>query len=453
MATMASKLNPAAVQREASWPRVFPLFFGAFLGLSLLKFCNPPVMEKFVVLPANGYEWVIATWPTGIGYWLLAGVALAGLFTARFQIRAPRWLIALPLVWLVWQFIAATQTVEAELTRVTLKHFVACAVCFYVGFFCLNRGEAATPFLWPVAAAFALVMAVGLNQHFGGLQETREYFLTYIYPTMREVPPEYLKKLSSDRIFSTVFYPNALAGAILLLLPPLLAWVWQARERFTVGARAFLCGVLLAGALACLYWSGSKGGWLLALASGLVALLHQNLPKQLKLALVCSVLVIGGAGFFWKYAGFFQRGATSVVARLDYWEAAWKTAVARPWLGSGPGTFGVVYAEIKRPESEMARLTHNDYLQQASDSGFPGLAAYVLFIGGLVWAGYASWRDDRSPVRLGIWVGLLAWALQALGEFTLYVPSLAWTAFAFAGWLLGSSKSAGKRFDKPVQAV
>jgi O-antigen ligase len=450
MATMVSNPNPLDSRRATFWSKVFPLCFGVFLGLTLLKFCNPPVMERFVVPPASGYEWVISTWPTRIGYWLLAGVALVGLCAARFQVSAPRWLVSLPLVWLAWQCLSATQSVDAELTRATLKHFMACAACFYLGLFGLNREGTATFFLWPVAVTFALVIAVGLNQHFGGLQETREYFLAYIYPTMKDVPPEYLKKLSSDRIFSTVFYPNALAGAILLLVPPLLAWVWQARVRFTIGARCFLCGCFLAGALACLFWSGSKGGWLLALASGLVVLLNQKIPKRLKVILVCTVLVIGGAGFVWRYAGFFQRGATSVVARFDYWEAAWQTALTKPLLGSGPGTFGVVYAAVRKPESEMARLTHNDFLQQASDSGFPGFAAYSLLIGGVIWIGYVGWRGDRSALRLGIWVGLLAWAFQALGEFTLYIPSVAWVAFAFAGWLLGST---GKRLDKPVQAV
>ncbi|HEX5223339.1 MAG TPA: O-antigen ligase family protein [Verrucomicrobiae bacterium] len=445
---MASK--PNSIEPKAGGvSRCFPLLFGIFLGLALLKFCNPPVMEKFVESPTNGYEWVIGTWPTRIAYWLLALVTLAGLFSLRWEIVAPRWLVALPLVWLIWQFLSATQSVNAELTVLTLKHFTACVVCFYLGLLCLNREGVATLFLWPIAVAFALVIAVGFNQHFGGLQETRDYFFTYIYPTLQEVPPEYLKKISSNRIFSTVFYPNALAGAILLLLPPLLAWIWQAHERFTAGARAFLCGAFLVGALGCLYWSGSKGGWLLALGSGLVVLLNQNLSKRLKTVLVCSFLVIGITGFVWKYAGFFQRGATSVVARFDYWEAAWKTAVAKPILGSGPGTFGVVYAEIKRPESEMARLAHNDYLEQASDSGFPGFMVYSAFVTGWVCVGYAGWRKNRSPLHLGVWVGLLAWGLQAIGEFTLYIPSLAWVAFAFAGWLLGTT---GKPFDRATQA-
>ena len=446
MATNPTSVNP---QKRDVGAHIFALCFGGFLGLALLKFCNPPVMEKFVVSPTGGFDWAISSWPTSIGYWLLAGVTLMGLFAVRPKVHAPRWLMGLPLAWLLWQFIAATQTVDADLTRVTLKHFVACVVCFYLGLFCLNREGSVKFLLWPLAVAFALVIAVGFNQHFGGLKETREYFLTYIYPTMEYVPPEYLKKLSSDRIFSTVFYPNALAGAILLLLPPLLAWIWQARERFTIGARMLLCGAFLAGALACLYWSGSKGGWLLALVSGLVVLLNQDFSKRLKLILVCSVALAGGAGFIWKYAGFFQRGATSVVARFDYWEAAWKTAVAKPVLGSGPGTFGAVYAAIKRPESEMSRLTHIDYLEQASDSGFPGLAAYGAFIVGVIWTGYSEWRKSRSPLQLGAWVGLLAWALQAIGEFTLYVPAVAWPAFAFGGWLLGS---AGKRLDNQALA-
>ena len=75
--------------------------FGTFLGLALLKFCNPPVMEKFVVPPANGYEWVIGSWPTSIAYWLLAVVILVGLPVASFQIHAPRWLVFTPLAWLV----------------------------------------------------------------------------------------------------------------------------------------------------------------------------------------------------------------------------------------------------------------------------------------------------------------------------------------------------------------
>jgi hypothetical protein len=39
---------------------------------------------------------------------------------------------------------------------------------------------------------------------------------------------------------------------------------------------------------------------------------------------------------------------------------------------------------------------------------------------------------------------VLGWFLQGLGEFSLYVPALAWTAFTMLGWLLAVS---GNQFD------
>jgi O-antigen ligase len=138
------------------------------------------------------------------------------------------------------------------------------------------------------------------------------------------------------------------------------------------------------------------------------------------------------------------------VARFDYWRAAWQTALARPVFGSGPGTFGNAYQAIKKPESEMARLAHNDYLQQASDSGFPGLIAYVVFIGGMLWVGYRRLDWKGSSVVCGVWLGLLAWTAQSSFEFTLYVPSLAWTAFALMGWLLGCSRETIRQNQSPA---
>lgn len=427
----------------------------AFIGLALLKFSTPPVftvssmIAEWVAPPTSGIEWLLGQWPPVIGYWLVGGLGLLGLAFVRWQTHAPRLLVVLPIAWLMWQCVAATQSVDAALSGATFKHFAASVVCFYLGLFGLNRNQAVAWFLWPIMLAFVAMLVVGFSQHFGGLEQTRQYFFTYIYPTLKTVPADLLKRIASDRISSTSFYPNSLAGAILLLLPPMLAWIFQAREQFTIGARWLLGGLLATGALGCLYWSGSKGGWLLALLASLVALMQFKFSKRIKVILIGVVLALGLAGFAWKYAGFFQRGATSVVARFDYWRVAWDSAVANPVFGTGPGTFSVAYAKVKRPESEMARLTHNDYLQQASDSGFPGFIFYTAFIIGVLRVGYSALGNGPSRLRFGVWLGLFAWALQALVEFTLYVPSVAWPAFALAGWLLGTT---GKRFDKPITA-
>jgi O-antigen ligase len=309
------------------------------------------------------------------------------------------------------------------------------------------------------------MLVVGLEQHFGGLADTQRYFYQYIYPTLKHVPADYLKKMSSDRIFATQFYPNAFAGCLLLLLPGVVMAVLRAERLMTEGARAFLAGAIGLSALACLYWSRSKGGWLLMLLEGLVVLwwlpedggLVRRVGRRAKWIATSILLLAGIAGFVGKYAGFFKKGATSVAARTDYWRAGVQTAISKPVFGTGPGTFSIPYAQLKRPDAEMSRLLHNDFLEQASDSGLPGFIAYSVFVvGGLAWTGRRIWRmrkADNSPVPktqecnptasfyepFAVWVGLLIWNCQGLIEFGLYLPSIAWTAFALMGWLIGRS--------------
>lgn len=467
-------------------PRLFSVLFGAFLGLALLKFGNPPIMESFVTAPRDPYEFFLGSpWPILWAYGLLGALVLLGAAVANGKPSAPLWLIALPGAWLAWECLSSFWSVSPALTRPTLVHFLACVVCFYLGLFCLGQGRRLYWLLAGLLCAFAIVLAVGWEQHFGGLEQTRRYFFLYLYPKMKQVPPELLKKMSTTRIFSTLFYPNTLAGSILLLLPVLLEFLWQVRQRFTLAARVFLIACLGGGALGCLYWSGSKGGWLLFLVLGLVWLFRQPFPPNLKRAVVVILLVGGIAGFFVRYAAFFEKGATSVGARFDYWRAALHTTAANPLVGTGPGTFAIAYAKVKRPESEMSRLAHNDYLEQGSDSGVPGLILYSVFIAGtlaLSAPGFSagtiqrpargstaeatpparasaerqqaekppglaapakSWptaasspRSFHTSLRFAVWLGLLGWGLQGLVEFGLYIPALAWPAFALLGLLL-----------------
>jgi O-antigen ligase len=461
---MKPQTKSAIPLSEAALPRIFAGLFGALLGLSLLKFGNPPIFEQYVTTPNNIYEFVfVSPWPIRWGYSLLTLVAVLGLLVARWNAGAPRWLLALPLVWLGWQVLATVRSVDAQASNPTLMHLAACVVCFYLGLFSLSRVRCLSWFWLTLVVAFLLVLGLGWEQHFGGLERTRQYFRLYIYPEAEGVTPEYLKKLASDRIFSTLFYSNTLAGALLLLLPTTLGVMAHARDRFTRSARFFLVAVTGLGGLSCLYWSGSKGGWLLMLLLGLIALLRLNFAKRLKMALVTALLLVGLSGFFWKYSGFFQKGAPSVGARLDYWQAAVRTAITHPLFGTGPGTFAIPYRKIKRPESEPSKLAHNDYLEQASDSGLPGFLAYLAFIvGALAWSAPHTHRTCQGPTHsqpaskptappslttpplptmdweaFFIWLGLLGWALQGLMEFGLYIPALAWPAFSLMGWFLG----------------
>src|SRR6266850_1315723 len=104
--------SPSFHDSKETLRRVFAGIFGAFLGLSLLKFGNPPIMERWVTTPANVYEVIYGyPWPMGWACCLLGLIAIIGIFSAQWKPGPPRWLLALPLIWFGWQCVAATQTV------------------------------------------------------------------------------------------------------------------------------------------------------------------------------------------------------------------------------------------------------------------------------------------------------------------------------------------------------
>jgi O-antigen ligase len=236
-----------------------------------------------------------------------------------------------------------------------------------------------------------------------------------------------------------------LAGLILLLLPVSLVLAFNSTKRLRPPIRAAVITLTIFLGGAAFFWTGSKLGWLIAVAIGGACLFRLQWPARLKWAALIAVTVIGLGIFAVRFHGYFAAGATSVGARFDYWRAAVETTFKHPLLGTGPGTFQRPYAQLKSPTAEMARLAHNDYLEQFSDSGIVGGTLYGAWIVlSLLAVGRRVWRSG-DPVIFALFLGLLGWSFQELGEFGLYVPALAWTAFTLLGCLLAW---AGNQIDK-----
>ena len=94
---MAKVPQPMRDNADDVLQHIFAASLGALLGLSLLKFGNPVLMDKQVVTPANAYEWVLDAWPLAVGQGLFILVTLLGLFVIRPRPHAPRWLVLAPL--------------------------------------------------------------------------------------------------------------------------------------------------------------------------------------------------------------------------------------------------------------------------------------------------------------------------------------------------------------------
>jgi O-antigen ligase len=437
----AAAASTASTLAAPAGPILFAGTFGCLLGIALLKFGNPIILDRLIEVPKDSLEFAFQAWPVRWGYALLLGCAALGCTTLRLHTRAPKWAIILPAAWFGWQVVSTSISIAPGLTQATLMHFAACLLCFYLGLFCLGAVQGSKAFWIPLLAAFGFVLWMGFEQHYGGLEATRKMF--YQQPGWQQFPPEYIKKIESNRIFSTLVYPNALAGAILLLVPAMLLLTWRITARLTEITRGVLVGLLAYAATACLFWSGSKSGWLIGMVLILATLLRLPVSKRLKSVVVVGIVAVGLTGFFVKFASYFHRGAPSVSARFEYWRAGFRTALANPVFGTGPGTFSVAYRKIKPPGAEMAQLVHNDYLEQASDSGAIGCLTYTIFVLGSAVLLARPSRAAHANEDFVVWLGLLGWSLQSFVEFLLYIPGLAWPAFTFFGWLWARNQSRG----------
>src|SRR2546421_10325990 len=119
-------VSPKQTSHPESGDRVllaFTISLGVFFGLCLLKFGNPPIMEKWVTVPKDPWEFVFAfPWPISWAYGLCSAVAFLGLIAARWRrVGAPS-LIWLPIVWWVWTIISTIHSVEDTLSTHTVKH-------------------------------------------------------------------------------------------------------------------------------------------------------------------------------------------------------------------------------------------------------------------------------------------------------------------------------------------
>ena len=82
-----------------------------------------------------------------------------------------------------------------------------------------------------------------------------------------DVPnPAILAKFAKGRVMGTLVYPNALAGLILLLLPVSLVLAFNSTKRLRPPIRATVIALTIFLGGAAFFWTGSKLGWLIAMA-------------------------------------------------------------------------------------------------------------------------------------------------------------------------------------------
>lgn len=106
-----------------------------------------------------------------------------------------------------------------------------------------------------------------------------------------------------------------------------------------------------------------------------------------------------------RLQGNFFAG-NSFLLRVQFDRDAWTIFLRSPLVGHGLGSTDNLYPTVQ-PFYYTSRFAHNHLLQVMADMGLVGLAAFVVFLGGVLWLLARRLKKDRDPLAallLACWV-------------------------------------------------
>ncbi len=237
--------------------------------------------------------------------------------------------------------------------------------------------------------------------------------------------------------------PNSLAGLLELMIPVCLTLLFSRATKVLVKV---VCGWLVALFVFAVVLTGSRGGWIgLALALMLWPLLGgRDWRKRLAGAAVVLALAVAGLWSLDRFSDYaHERIQPFIEGRFEpsrpiMWKVGWQIWRDQPWLGSGAASYSVLFEQYcPRGFLNVPNWTHNDYLNTLSDYGVAGFGLWAVAGAGLLGLGWQAVQRARGggaatvglfglgSWKLGLFVGLLAFAFHLGVDFHTKLPALA----------------------------
>jgi hypothetical protein len=316
-----------------------------------------------------------------------------------------------------------------------------------------------TAHTWTIVGTFGALVVVGF-----GIAVYQRFSDPYWITVGRRPTGQYWGRASG--MFGI---PNSFAGFLELIVPVCLTLLTSRSVRPRV---KILCAWVGGLGLLALALTVSRGGWLslgLALLCWPALAARHWKKKFLGLAIVATL--IGGA-----FGGLYQ-GSEYVRQRLEpffdgrfelsrpnIWRGGARIWADHPWMGSGPGSFAVTFDRYRPPGyRDQPAWAHNDYLNTLTDYGVIGFALWAgagVALLGLGWRRVRRAQHRGSGVspfglakwKLGLWLGLLAFALHLCVDFHTKIPALAYAAAIVMGLLLRDSPDGELTIPRGVAA-
>ncbi len=256
------------------------------------------------------------------------------------------------------------------------------------------------------------------------------------------------------RVSGAQSHPNSLAMLVNLIAPVAFAI-------FLAGYGRWLAASVFVAAGVCDILALSRGGMLMfVLASSIVAVASLvRSPSVRKAKILTGGLALSGVVVAWSARTILRRFETapveSVRARELFVAAAERMAAGHP-LGIGINMYSQVlgnaeYSAVLGIDPwDRTGIAHHIYWLTAAETGYVGLAAFVVLLGAVYVAALrlATRRGLRGEIALGIVAGLTVTYVQGTAEWILRQSTMSYAFWLFAAIVAGlthSSKDATRR--------
>lgn len=229
-------------------------------------------------------------------------------------------------------------------------------------------------------------------------------------------------------IASSFAHYNSFA-AYLVVVIPLLVSLFFIRKKL---AYNFFLMVFIGLAIASILLTFSRGSWLALFISFIIFIF---LGKGFKwfLPIAIFVFLIFFVPIFQERLAFiFSEGGDT--DRFRYWGAAWKMIESHPFLGTGVGSFMILFPRYL-PDLHAA-YAHNCFLQIWAESGIFSLVIFVSFISWLIYLGVKTFSRNKDYLLLGLISGFIGFLVHSFFDTDLYVLRLAVLFWTWAGLLI-----------------
>jgi len=369
------------------------------------------------------------------------------------------------LAWIAWEAISSAHSCDrGESMRELI--YSASTVAF---FFLITRNVGGrTQALWLIG----VIVAMGVINASYGIPERLGLKLLY-ESRVKETLTQAEVLTARGSILAFFGNANQLASYLVLTCPLLLGIISMCR-----GLRRALLIVCLAIVLACLILIGARGSWIAALAGLSVITVwgaRRNRRAALRvagctlllLALLLATVVNIKPQIAHELTGRLEGSFASLNYRLLAWRSSLHMIARHPLLGSGPGTFKLLFlptlADYLRgydPLScwgltEKMNEPHNEYLQLAAETGLPGLCFLLFFCGGMIrvaWRNLRNLPSSEGFLSVALISGLAAVMADAATSISFHVVPTRVAFWAMAAMLFSLPGASGIRHPAEAQA-